>query len=178
MGEYVALLRGIGPGNPNMRGEKLREFFQGLGFSDVETVISSGNVVFKTPLRDVKALEDKIERAIPEKLGFRSTTIVRSREEITDLVEKDPFKGLQDTPTSRLQVTFLKPPSKTTIESGAGYSVVKSFEMEICFSVDLTSARTPDVMLKLEKSCGKEITTRSWKTVMRILGRFTPVSPS
>lgn len=172
MYKYVALLRGIGPGNPNMRSEKLKGFFQSLEFSDVKTVISSGNVIFESPLKDIKSLEDNIERAIPEKLAFTSTTIVRSQEEILSLVEKDPFQGLHDTPTSRLQVTFLKNPSETKIESGVGYRIVKSFEREICFNVDLTSAKTPDVMLKLEKAYGKKITTRSWKTVLRIIDKF------
>jgi hypothetical protein len=41
---YVALLRGIMPTNPNMKGEKLKAVFEGLGFSNVHTVIASGNV--------------------------------------------------------------------------------------------------------------------------------------
>jgi hypothetical protein len=35
--------------------------------------------------------------------------------------------------------------------------------------IDLTSAKTPDLMIWLEKKFGKEITTRTWKTVERIL---------
>ena len=46
---YVALLRGIGPSNPNMRNERLRELFQKLGFQNVQTVISSGNVLLVVP---------------------------------------------------------------------------------------------------------------------------------
>jgi hypothetical protein len=39
----------------------------------------------------------------------------------------------------------------------------------ICSVIDLTGSRTPDLMLRLEKQFGKEITTRTWKTVERIL---------
>ncbi|MGH2757636.1 MAG: DUF1697 domain-containing protein [Actinomycetota bacterium] len=49
MGRFVALLRGIGPLNPNMRNEKLREVFVGLGFENVRTVITTGNVLFDSP---------------------------------------------------------------------------------------------------------------------------------
>jgi uncharacterized protein (DUF1697 family) len=52
--KYVALLRGIGPSNPNMRNEKLRGVFEKLGFDNVQTVISSGNVLFQTPTKDMK----------------------------------------------------------------------------------------------------------------------------
>ncbi len=58
---YVALIRGIGPGNPNMTGPKFKEFFESLGFSNVTTVIASGNVVFETSKKYTKQLEDKIE---------------------------------------------------------------------------------------------------------------------
>jgi acyl carrier protein len=42
------------------------------------------------------------------------------------------------------------------------------YDGAICSVIDLTSAKTPDLMLWLEKQFGKEITTRTWKTVERI----------
>ena len=45
---YVALLRGIGPANPNMRNEKLRGVLEELGLANVASVISSGNLLFDT----------------------------------------------------------------------------------------------------------------------------------
>jgi uncharacterized protein (DUF1697 family) len=60
--KYTALLRGIGPSNPNMRNEKLREVFQKLGFQNVQTVISSGNVLFESPARGVRALKPQLKK--------------------------------------------------------------------------------------------------------------------
>ena len=57
MRSYVALLRGIAPTNPKMRNNRLREVFEDLGFSNVRTVISSGNVLFETDSSAVRALE-------------------------------------------------------------------------------------------------------------------------
>lgn len=51
MPEYVALLRGIGPANPNQRNDKLRGVFEEFGFEDVRTV-SSGNVLFRSDSTD------------------------------------------------------------------------------------------------------------------------------
>jgi hypothetical protein len=62
MKSYVALLRGIAPTNPNMRNDRLRGVFAELGFSNVRTVISSGNVLFETDSSAVRALETKVER--------------------------------------------------------------------------------------------------------------------
>src|SRR6185312_1324765 len=66
MMRYVALLRGIGPTNPNMKGEKLKAVFEGLGFRNVHTVIASGNVIFDSPSKAPAVLEEKIEKALPE----------------------------------------------------------------------------------------------------------------
>lgn len=95
---YVALLRGIGPGNPNMRNERLRGVFAGLGFGKVRTVLASGNVLFEDPSRAIRAFETRIEMALPQALGFRSTAIIRSRNQLEALVNDDPFRG-SSTPT-------------------------------------------------------------------------------
>jgi uncharacterized protein (DUF1697 family) len=175
---YVALLRGIGPSNPNMRNEKLRELFQKLGFRNVQTVISTGNVLFESPSRAVKALETTIEEGIQEHLGFTSTTIIRSCTQIRQLVRTDGlFGGFEDTPTTRLNVTFLKKKQSTDLRfpysaEVKGYTVVGMHGREVLSVVDLTGATTPDLMAWLEKQFGKAITTRTWKTVGKIATRL------
>ena len=113
--KYVALLRGIGPANPNMRNEKLRGVFQELGFQNVQTVITTGNVLFESPSRDVKALEAAIEDAIQRQLGFSSTTIIRSHQQLRRLAGNNPFGSIEDSPTSRLNITFLKKKRKSNL---------------------------------------------------------------
>lgn len=174
MVKYAALLRGISPSNPNMRNEKLRSVFESLGFANVQTVISSGNILFESPSENVKELETIIEKALLVKLGFSSTTIIRSKEELQKLIDKNPFKGIEDTPKSRLNVTFLKNKVHTELKfphrsKDKTYELLGIYDGVICSVVYLTGARTPDLMLWLEKQFGKEITTRTWKTVMRIL---------
>jgi uncharacterized protein (DUF1697 family) len=173
MTKYVALLRGIGPGNPNMRNDKLRGVFESLGFTNVRTVISSGNVLFESSDSSIPALEAMIEKAFPEQLGFTSTTIIRSAKQWQELLDKNPFTKYQHGPTTYLTVTFLKtkPGSEAknqALPEGKDYQMVAVYDREICFTVDTTAAKTPDLMLYLEKRFGKQITTRTWKTVERI----------
>jgi uncharacterized protein (DUF1697 family) len=152
---YVALLRGIGPTNPNMHPAKLKKFFEELGFKDVQTVIASGNVVFTSPSKSPQALEKKIEAALPKKLKFTSTTIIRSQKELESLVKKDPFKGVKDEKPNYLLVTFFKdrrPPLASVI--------------------NLEEGKTPDFMVKLERQHGKALTSRTWKSVHRILKKM------
>src|SRR4051812_17603637 len=105
---YAALLRGIMPMNPNTKNEKLRGVFEELGFTDVETIISSGNVIFKSKEKNTTKLENKIEKALSAKLGFTSPVIVRSHDELKKLIKKDPFKGKEHGQKTYLVVTFLK----------------------------------------------------------------------
>ena len=173
MTRYVALLRGIAPLNPNMRNDKLRGVFEKLGFANVRTVISSGNVIFESPSRSVRKLEESIENALPKELGFKSTTIIRSQKQIQKLVDENPFKGMEHSQKSSLNVTFLKKRRKTDIKfpykvDNRDYTLLGMYDGAICSVIDLTSAKTPDLMVWLEKKFGKEITTRTWKTVERI----------
>ncbi len=171
MTTYVALLRGIGPINPNMRPAKLKEAFEAMGFEDVRTVISSGNVVFSSSSRSPASLEKKIEKALPKLLGFSSTTIVRSKEDMDALLKKNPAKGIVHGTKSYLLVTFLKNPSaklRTFPRKGPGYRVLGVYKREVCFAIDMKSGHASDVMTMTERELGKTITSRTWKTVERI----------
>lgn len=177
MTEFVALLRGIGPANPNMRNEKLREVAMGVGLDAVATVISSGNVVFETDETDVEGLESALETAWRARLGFESTTIIRSREDLEGLVEMDPFGGLEHGRKTYLLVTFCKRPVEWDFEipfrpSGRDYEIVGATARELFTVTDTTSERTPDVMAWLEGRLGKAISSRTWLTVERILKKM------
>jgi uncharacterized protein (DUF1697 family) len=113
-------------------------------------------------------------KALPEELGFKSTTIIRSQGQIQKLVDNNPFKGMQHSQKSSLNVTFLKKKRKIDTKfpykvDKRDYTLLAMYDGAICSVIDLTSAKTPDLMVWLEKKLGREITTRTWKTVERIL---------
>jgi uncharacterized protein (DUF1697 family) len=174
--QYVALLRGIGPGNPNMRNEKLRGVFEDLGFGNVMSVISSGNVLFETDSKDAASLERRIEEKMFEQLGFHTTTIIRSRDQLKKLAQKRPFGDAEHSPKSSLNVTFLKNAQNSRTKPHApeveAYEVVSIFSDAICSVVDTTAAKTPKLMSWLEKEFGKQATTRTWMTILKILNKW------
>lgn len=173
MTKYVAFLRGITPSNPNMRNEKLRGVFEELGLAKVRTVISSGNVLFESA-ETAAALEPMIEAALWENLGFHSATILRSQEDLQRLTGHNPFGGQVHSRETYLLVTFLQRPSvqpgPPAWSDDRPYRVVASFDREVCTLTNTAAVKTPDVMTQLEKWYGKDITSRTWKTVERILG--------
>jgi uncharacterized protein (DUF1697 family) len=173
--QHVALLRGIAPSNPKMRNAEMVNVLGRAGLDEVEAVISSGNYIFESDERDRSALEDRIEAALADHLGAPCAAIVRSRRQIDGLCEMDAFEGYDDGPTERCNVTFLKRrPSggEQLPSSGSGFEVIALQRNAVFFVVDTTRSKTPDVMSKVETAFGKDVTTRTWKTVHRIKDRF------
>ncbi|MFP3715147.1 DUF1697 domain-containing protein [Puerhibacterium sp. TATVAM-FAB25] len=171
MTRYVGLLRGIAPSNPAMRNANLRRVAEGVGLRDVRTVISSGNLVFDSDAA-AEEVEARLEAAWPEQLGFASTSIVRSRAEVDRLVAADPFAGLEHGPTSYLLVTFVQDRARwaappVPAPDGVAYRVVGAAHGAV-FSVTDTTVRSADVMTWLEKAYGTGVSSRTWRTVLRL----------
>lgn len=177
MTRYVAFLRGIAPMNPNMKNEKLREVFIDLGLEKVQTVISSGNVIFESDVADQSDLEDRIEAVWPERLGFNSTTILRTSDQIEDLAGSSPFGDLTHGPETYLLVTFSKHPLEVDVElpyqpPDRDYTLIGATREELFTVTDTVNSATPDVMNWIEGRFGKEVSSRTWLTVLRVRDRM------
>lgn len=179
MYRYAALLRGIAPSGTNMTNDKLRGVFERLGFDAVASVVSSGNIVFRSDESDVPALEQRIEEALTADLGIAGRTILRERAELRALLDTDPFPGVTHGRGSYLTATFLKdgstapkvlPQHPDPLTRIVGYDKAARAVLAITDNTDV--GRTPDFMGWLEKQCGKDITTRTWLTVQRIVRKL------
>jgi len=180
--QYVALLRGIAPSNPSQSNANLRRVCESLGFANVHTVISSGNVVFETESSDPSLIESELENAWIERLGFESTTILRSREDLEGLVALEPFGDREHGPETYLLTSFAK--SRLNHErdfpyqpEGKDYWVVSATDRELFTVSDTVHSQTPDVMNWVESRFGKEVTSRTWLTVFRVLKRMASSNP-
>ncbi|MEV6767913.1 DUF1697 domain-containing protein [Nocardia sp. NPDC051030] len=179
MHSYAAFLRGIMPANPNMRNEKLRAVFEGLGFDKVSPLLSSGNVVFSTAESDTAALESQIQEALNAELGIPGGTLVRSREQLQALVDSDPFPGLTHCRETYLIVTFTKkhlakliePPADTigSTVKVVGYDKKAGALLSI---IDNSDPSTTAFMGWIEKAYGKDVTTRTFLTVQKALKKL------
>jgi uncharacterized protein (DUF1697 family) len=174
MTSYVALIRGIGPGDPRKSNESLRGVLEELGYGNVASVISSGNVVFTSDETDADAIGDRIEAAWPEMRGFAATTVVRSKEQLEALIEKLPFGDLPHNQTSYQLVTFFKRPVAEAVEPPADYAVTSLGLVDgaLCSVSDPSRTKTPDAMRWMEKTYGKELTSRTPLTLGRIVKKM------
>lgn len=175
---YAALLRGIGPTNPNMRNEKLRSVFESLGLKKVQTVISSGNILFESDETNMNKLEKQIEEATRDQLGFTTVAIIRSRDELQKVISHHPFTDTAEhNQKTYLTVTFFKSSPKNLpafpfAPQGKSFELLGRCDDAIYSVVNLTTGTTPDLMTWLEKQLSKQITTRTLKTMHRLLKKL------
>ncbi len=104
----VSMLRGVNLGpHHRVKMEALRALYESLGFTDVQTYVQSGNVVFRTKSRDLAGVARQIEEAIERKFGFHADVLVRTTPELRKVVERNPFSARRDLDPSKFLITFL-----------------------------------------------------------------------
>jgi uncharacterized protein (DUF1697 family) len=102
----IVLLRGINLGSrKRVAMPSLRGLLSGAGFADVRTYVQSGNVVLSSDLRPER-LARECERLIAERFGFEVEVFVRTRDELADVVGRNPLGRVAKNP-KRYQVSFL-----------------------------------------------------------------------
>lgn len=167
MPRYVAFLRGVSPSNAKM--PDLKRAFEAAGFTDVKTLLSSGNVVFTSRASPEVALERKAEAAMTQTLGHAFGTIVRSTAALREMLDSDPYASFRLPADAKRVVTFLRespaPTPRLPIDlDGARILAVRGHE---AFTVYVPSPRGPVFMTLIEKTFGKDVTTRTWDTVRK-----------
>ena len=172
MRRYAAFLRGVSPMNAKM--PELKRCFEAAGFVDVTTVLSSGNVVFSAPAAREASLEKKAEAAMEKELGRSFPVIVRSLQDLHAVLASDPFKGFRLAAGSKRVVTFLRraPSSKLALPievDGARILCVKGSEV---FTAYVTSPRGAVFMTLIERTFGKDVTTRTWDTIQKVASKL------
>jgi uncharacterized protein (DUF1697 family) len=108
---YVALLRGINVGKAKrIAMADLRDLLEGLGHTEVRTLLNSGNAVFTVARAGGRDLGATIEHAIREGLGVSSRVTILSAAELAEIIAGNPLLKVADNP-SRLLICVLTDPS-------------------------------------------------------------------
>jgi uncharacterized protein (DUF1697 family) len=88
----------------------LRVLFEELGFTNVATLIASGNVIFESNVNDTTLLEAQIESHLKQALGYRVPTFIRSSEELAAIASFQPFPHEPGSDLHTLSVMFMAKP--------------------------------------------------------------------
>jgi uncharacterized protein (DUF1697 family) len=148
----------------------LKRAFEAAGFTEVSTFLSSGNVMFTAPAATPASLERRAEAAMTRCLGHAFLTMVRPIDRLRELLESDPYEGFGIPPQAKRIVTFLRKvpavmPPLPLVQDGVHIVAAQGTEV---FSAYLPNPKGPVFMTLLQKTFGKEQTTRTWQTVTRV----------
>lgn len=110
-GQQVALLRGINVGRAKrVAMADLRKLLEDLGYSDVRTVLNSGNVVFGAGGVAPNESAQRIEEALVLKLGVAARATVLDAARFATIIAENSLLDVADDP-SRLLVSVLNNPA-------------------------------------------------------------------
>ncbi len=92
MTKHVAFLRGVNLARRRRVGSaELRTLFEELGFQDVNTFRTSGNVIFAAEREPLPRMAERIEKGLAEALGFEVASFLRTESEIRAIAHHRPF---------------------------------------------------------------------------------------
>lgn len=153
----------------NCKMPELKQAFELAGFGDVKTVISSGNVVF-TGAGTQRTLRKRAEAAMEQHLGKGFRTFVRGIAELQALLEADPFRRFKLPTGAKRVLTFLPDDAGADAKLPVEMQDAKILAVAdgIAFSAYVPSPNDPVFMRLIEKTFGKDVTTRTWDTVRKV----------
>lgn len=177
MSKYIAFLRAINVGGHNVKMDALRQSFESLGFSNVETFIASGNVIFESPLKNTGALEKKIESMLREALEYEVSTFIRTTPELAAIAKYKPFKQDKLDSAIALNIAFIAEAldGGSTQKLMACKSDIDDFHVHgreiywLCLKKQSDSKFSNAV---LEKAIGRRSTLRGLSTVQKMADKF------
>ena len=179
MPKYVAFLRAINVGGHLVKMDQLRTLFEALGFTNVETFIASGNVIFDSRSTNTGALEKKIEKHLLKALGYEVATFVRSIAEVEKIARSDPF-GATDLkqPGITLYVGFLaESPSEESrrelVKCGNKNNEFAITDRELFWLCRVKFSETDFSGGRIEKILKQKTTLRNVNTPQRIAAKYS-----
>lgn len=180
MPRYVAFLRAINVGGSRtVKMDVLRLAFESMGFSGVSSFIASGNIVFETPIRSRLALENRIEEALMQRLGYEVTPFIRTGPELHDLLAYKAFPKSAIAPGDESIILFLSaqlPPQvqRAVLAVGTTTDEFRPHAREVYWVRHRSAGNAEYATLALEKALGQPFTARSVRTVQKIADKYFP----
>lgn len=173
IGRKVAFLRGVNVGRAKrLAMADFRSLIEALGYTNVRTLLNSGNAVFDAPgVSDLEAAR-RIERALLERLDVRSRTTVLAAEAVARIVEGNPLGEQALENPSRLLVAMLgsaSEPEKLAVLAERDWSPDK-----LALAPSVAYLWLPQGILAsplseaVARVLGEAVTMRNWGTISKL----------
>jgi uncharacterized protein (DUF1697 family) len=157
--------------------DHLRGLFESSGFSNVETFIASGNVVFDTKSGDAMGVEKQIERLLHEELGYEVVVFIRTGMELAEIAKYKPFLQPAMEKATALNIAFLKDkPDEQSKQKLMGLRTdIDNFhihEREVYWLCLKRQSESTFSNALLEKTLGRQSTLRGVNTIKKIAEKY------
>lgn len=178
MPRYVAFLRAINVGGRTVKMEYLRQLFESLGFSGVETFIASGNIVFQTRAKNAASLEGKIEALLREAVGYHVATFIRTDAELAAIANYKPFWPSQIDAARTLNIAFMATAldHQSTRKLMALRTDIDDFHVhdrEVYWLCRKQQSESTFSNAVLEKTVGRSSTLRGVETIRKMAAKYS-----
>jgi uncharacterized protein (DUF1697 family) len=157
----------------------LRDLLDGLGMTEVESLLQTGNLVFECKGQSANALESRFELGAKRKLGLGTEFFVRTAKEWRSIVDGNPFADRAESDPGHLVVLVMKsaPTAKrvgTLDDAIEGREIFRAAGRHayIVYPDGIGRSRLTNALL--EKKLGTVGTCRNWNTVRKIAASLDP----
>jgi uncharacterized protein (DUF1697 family) len=172
MPRYVALFRGINVGKAKrIAMADLRKLLENLGYTEVKTLLNSGNAIFTGGRGAASGHAQRIRTAVAKRLGVDAIVVVKSAAEVAGIMAGNELGKLASDPARLLVAVAEQPATLASLEIVAAKAwgtekvhVGKHAAYVWCADGILESQALTAVMKGL-KGGG---TTRNWATFGKI----------
>ena len=165
--KYVAFLRAVNVGGRVVKMTELKRLFEKMGFSNVETFIASGNIIFDAN----KPAEAKIEAALRDALGYEVRTFLRTPADLARIATANDdggtlyvgfFAKSADADAKRKVKALTTPVDELHADGTELYWLCRGTKLS---DSTITGAR-------VEKALGQAATLRNINTVRKIAAKY------
>jgi uncharacterized protein (DUF1697 family) len=172
MPRFVALLRGVnvGKGKRVPMGE-FKAMLESLDYTNVSTILNSGNAVFTSSGRSQVKHAASIAAALQQTLSVTTPVIVKSAAELYEVINSSPIEP-PESDHSRFLVAFATGTDELQaleplqhLAEGTERFVVTKVAAYLHCPAGVLQSRVGEALLG---NAGKRVTTRNWATVMKL----------
>jgi uncharacterized protein (DUF1697 family) len=172
---YISMLRGINVGgHKTIKMPDLVALYESLGFQHILTYVQSGNVIFDTSERDAREIPNLIEEKIARMFKFKVAVLLRTPDELRQIIQDNPFMQEKGIDVGKLHVTLLSDiPAEPGLKkvsgliNGADKFVVVNREVYLYCPNGYGGTKLSNDFF--ERKLAVAATTRNWKTVNALL---------
>jgi uncharacterized protein (DUF1697 family) len=169
---YVGLLRGINVGKAKrVPMAELKALVESLGYTDVRTLLNSGNVIFRGPTGSAAAAARRIEAALPDAFGFSAKLTVLDASQWAELLADNPLLDQVSDPSRFLVAVWRNATARAGVEKLTSQDwspdvfVAGRHAGYLSCTEGILASKTA---VALDKALRDEVTTRNWATALKI----------